>query len=172
MAMLWILVLTVFGERVCRAMTAPLAYLVFLVPFGAFTTPALQDVTAWMIELGLRFWGISYYRDGLLIQTTAGLFHVAEACAGLRFLIAALAFGALYAFVLFRSPGRRILVMVLALVVPVVSNGIRALGIVVIAEYLGSADAAAADHVIYGWGFFSAVLLLLTLAGLPFREDS
>jgi exosortase A len=172
LAMLWVLVLSVLGWRVCRAMAAPLAYLIFLVPFGAFATPLLQDVTAWMIEVGLRAWGITHYRDGLLIETTAGLFHVAEACAGLRFLIAALAFGALYAFTLFRSPGRRILVMVLALTVPVVANGIRALGIVIAAEYLGSAEAAAADHVIYGWGFFSAIILLLILAGLPFREDT
>jgi hypothetical protein len=62
--------------------------------------------------------------------------------------------------------------MGLALAVPIVANGIRAMGIVVAAEYLGSAEAAAADHVIYGWGFFSAVILLLILAGLPFREDS
>jgi hypothetical protein len=61
--------------------------------------------------------------------------------------------------------------MALALAVPVLANGVRAWGIVVLAEYLGSAEAAAADHIIYGWGFFSAIILLLILAGLPFRED-
>ncbi|HZF75788.1 MAG TPA: exosortase A, partial [Acetobacteraceae bacterium] len=171
MAMLWAAVLALLGWRVCRAMAAPLVYLVFLVPFGAFTTPLLQDVTAWLMEIAMRAWGISYWRDGLLIETRAGLFHVAEACAGLRFLIAALAFGALYAFTMFRSTGRRLLVMVLAVTVPVLANGIRAFGIVAAAQYIGSAEAAAADHLIYGWGFFSAVMLLLILAGLPFRED-
>jgi exosortase/archaeosortase family protein len=73
--------------------------------------------------------------------------------------------------VIFRSPWRRLIVMTLALVVPVLANGVRAWGIVVLAEYLGSAEAAAADHIIYGWGFFSAIILLLVLAGLPFRED-
>lgn len=172
LALIEVFILAVLGWRICRAMVAPLAYLVFLVPFGAFATPVLQDATAWMMELGLRLLGITHYRDGLLIETTAGLFHVAEACAGLRFVIAALAFGALYALTMFRSPGRRLLVMALAVVVPVLANGLRALGIVVLAEILGSAEAAAADHVVYGWGFFSAVILLLILAGLPFREDS
>ena len=167
----WTLALAVLGWRVCRAMAAPLLYLVFLVPFGAFATPALQNATAWMIELGLRALDITHHREGLLIETRAGLFHVAEACAGLRFLIAALAFGALYAVMLFRSPWRRLIVLLLALTVPVLANGLRALGIVVLAEHLGSAEAAAADHVIYGWGFFSVVILLLILAGLPFRED-
>ena len=53
MGMLWVLVLAVLGWRVSRAMAAPLLYLVFLVPFGEFATPRLQDLTAWMIEIGL-----------------------------------------------------------------------------------------------------------------------
>ncbi|WP_291298697.1 exosortase A [Elioraea sp.] len=167
-----VIVLTVLGWRFALAFAGPLAYLIFLVPFGGFAVLPLQHITAWMIDWGLDVLGITHYVDGLMIETPAGLFHVAEACAGLRFIIAALAFGALYALVIFRSPWRRLIVMALALAVPVLANGIRAGGIIVLAEYLGSAEAAAADHVIYGWGFFSAIILLLILAGLPFREDA
>ncbi|WP_372623265.1 exosortase A [Falsiroseomonas sp.] len=170
-ALLPVLVLSVLGWRVARAMAAPLAYLFFLVPFGAFTTPMLQTITARMVDLGLDVVGIPHYVDELIIETPAGTFLVAEACAGLRFLIAAIAFGALYALVMFRSPGRRLAVMALAVVVPIFANGLRALGIVVLGSYLGSAEAAAADHILYGWIFFSIVMLLLILAGLPFRED-
>jgi exosortase A len=165
------LVLACLGWRVCRAMAAPLGYLVFLVPFGAFLVPALQQVTAAMIVFGLEVLGIPHHADGLIIELAAGQFLVAEACAGLRFIIASLAFGALYALVMFKSPGRRLLVMLLAVVVPVLANGIRALGIVLLGHHLGSAEAAAADHLIYGWVFFSVVILLLVVAGLPFRED-
>lgn len=166
-----VLVLAVLGRRFVRAMAAPLAYLVFLMPFGAFAVPLLQRITARLIELGLGLTGIPHYVDGLIIETPAGLFYVAEACAGLRFSIAALAFGALYAIVIFRSPGRRLAVLALAVAVPILANGLRALGIVLLGHYLGSAEAAAADHLIYGWVFFSLVIILLILAGLPFRED-
>ncbi|MBU8536714.1 exosortase A [Falsiroseomonas tokyonensis] len=168
----WVLVLAVLGWRIALAMAAPLAYLIFLVPFGEFATPFLQDVTLRMILAGLRLLGIPFYADGLVIEIPAGTFLVAEACAGLRFLIATIAFGALYALVMFRSPGRRLLVLLLAVVVPILANGIRALGIVLLGHHLGSAEAAAADHLIYGWVFFSVVLLLLVLAGLPFRQDA
>ncbi len=171
LGIVWVLALAVLGWRVCWVMAGPLAYLIFLVPFGEFATPWLQDATLWMIVLGLRLLGISHHVDGLLIETPSGVFLVAEACAGLRFMIAALAFGGLYALVMFRSPWRRLAVMGLAVVVPLVANGLRALGIVLLGQYLGSAEAAAADHVIYGWVFFSAVLVLLVLAGLPFRQD-
>jgi exosortase A len=172
LGLLWVLVLAVLGWRVSLAFAGPLAYLVFLVPFGGFAVGPLQHITAWMIDWGLDLAGITHYVDGLMIETPAGMFHVAEACAGLRFIIAALAFGALYALVIFRSPWRRLIVMLLALAVPILANGVRAWGIIVLAEYLGSAEAAAADHIVYGWGFFSVVILLLILAGLPFREDS
>jgi exosortase A len=161
----------VLGLRFGRAMAGPLAYLVFLVPFGEFTVPWLQRVTARMIEFGLGFTGIPHYVDDIIIEIPAGTFLVAEACAGLRFLIAAIAFGALYALVMFRSPGRRLLVMVLSVVVPIVANGLRGFGLVMLGHVQGSAAAVDADHVLYGWLFFSIVLLLLILAGLPFRQD-
>ena len=171
LGLVWVLVLAVLGWRVVEAMAAPLAYLVFLVPFGEFATPFLQQLTLEMILIGLRIAGIPHHADGLVIEIPAGTFLVAEACAGLRFLIAALAFGALYALVMFRDPWRRVLVLALAVIVPLIANGFRAFGIVLMGHIMGSAEAAAADHVIYGWGFFSLVIVLLILAGLPFRQD-
>ncbi|MDB5415388.1 MAG: exosortase, partial [Rubritepida sp.] len=172
LGLVWVLVLATLGWRIGWAMAAPLAYLVFLVPFGEFATPLLQNITLEMILLGLRLFGIPHHADGMVIEIPEGVFLVAEACAGLRFLIATIAFGALYALVMFRSPWRRLMVMLLAVVVPLVANGIRALGIVLLGHHIGNAEAAAADHIIYGWGFFSVVLLLLVLAGLPFRQDA
>ena len=172
MGLLQVLAFGVVGWRLWRAMAVPLLYLVFLVPSGAFLTPALQAFTARFIEVGLGLAGIPHYADALIIEIAAGTFYVAEACAGLRFLIAAIAFGVLYACVLYRSPWRRAGFIAASIVVPVVANGFRALGIVVLGHLQGSAEAAAVDHVLYGWLFFSIVLLLLILVGLPFREDA
>src|SRR5581483_9036774 len=94
------------------------------------------------------------------------------ACAGLRFLIASIAFGTLYSCLIYRSFTRRALFMLASVIIPIIANGFRALGIVVLGHVLGSAQAAAADHILYGWLFFSIVILLLIMAGLPFREDT
>jgi hypothetical protein len=72
---------------------------------------------------------------------------------------------------MYRSPVRRAAFIAVSLVVPVIANGARGFGIVYLGHILGSAQAAAADHVIYGWVFFSAVILLLIALGLPFRQD-
>lgn len=170
-AALELLFLAVLGWRLFRALLAPLLFLVFLVPFGAFVTPALQQFTAGFIVRGLNVLGVANYATDLTIEISAGVFYVAEACAGLRFLIAAVAFGVFYALLNYRSPGRRLLFVAASIVVPVLANGVRALGIVVLGAILGSASAAAADHIIYGWVFFSVVMLLLVAGGMPFRED-
>lgn len=171
LALLEVLFLVVLGWRMFYALLAPLLYLFFLVPFGAFLTGSLQDFTAVFIDVGLSVIGIPHVSDGYVIDIPEGRYYVAEACAGLRFLIASVAFGALYAVLIYRSAWRRIGFMAASIVIPIFANGFRALGITVLGHLLGSAEAAAADHLLYGWLFFSIVILLLVLAGLPFRED-
>ena len=165
-----VLFLAVLGWRLFRTMLAPLSFLIFLVPFGAFVTPWLQAITARIIAIGLRLTGIPNYITDFTIEIPEGTFYVAEACAGLRFLIAAVAFGVFYAFLNYRSPGRRVVFIAASVIVPIFANGLRALGIVVLGHIIGSAEAAAADHIIYGWVFFSIVMLLLVVAGMPLRE--
>jgi exosortase A len=166
-----VLVLTMLGRRLWGAMAGPLLYLYFLVPFGEFLTPELQGITTFFVRHGLEILGVPAYIDGFVIEIPEGTFLVAEACAGLRFLIASTAFGCLYALLMYRSPLRRGIYILVSIIVPVIANGFRAIGIVYLGHILGSAEAAAADHVIYGWIFFSLVILLLIALGLPFRED-
>ena len=166
-----LLLIAALGFPLWWALSAAFLYLLFLVPFGAFLTPALQHFTTGFIVHGLQLLDIPVDADAFHIRIPEGMFYVAEACAGLRFLIASVAFGTLYAVTIFRSPWRRGAFIAVACVVPVVANGIRGLGIVLLGHLLGSAEAGAADHLIYGWVFFSLVILLLALAGLPFRED-
>nr|WP_294523669.1 exosortase A [uncultured Rhodopila sp.] len=166
-----LLFLAVLGRRLWWAMAGPLLYLYFLVPFGEFLTPQLQDVTTWFVRHGLDILGVPAYIDGYVIEIPQGTFFIAEACAGLRFLIASIAFGCLYALMMYRGPVRRALFIIVSILVPIVANGFRAIGIVYLGYLLNSARAAAADHIIYGWVFFSFVILLLIVLGLPFRQD-
>jgi exosortase A len=166
-----VLLLCVLGRLLFWALSPALLYLIFLVPFGAFITPRLQDFTAGFVAIGLDALQIPSRVTQYRIDIPEGQFYVAEACAGLRFLIASIAFGVLYAVTMFRSPWRRVAFIAAAVAVPVVANGVRALGIVVLGHVLGSAEAAETDHVLYGWIFFSIVILLLALSGMPFRQE-
>ncbi|RYF24286.1 MAG: exosortase [Oxalobacteraceae bacterium] len=162
----------ILGRRLFWQLSGPLLFLFFLVPFGAFLTPVLQRFTAAFSIIGLNVLGIPNFSDNFTIETPSGVFFVAEACAGLRFLIAAIAFGVFYALLNYTSPTRRACFMAASIVIPILANGIRALGIIVLGQILGSAEAAAADHIIYGWVFFTIVMLLLIAGGQLFREPT
>jgi exosortase A len=171
MTLVEIFFLSTLGWRLSYQLIGPLLYLYFLVPFGEFAVPALQGFTTSFIVHGLNLMNIPNYADGFAIEIPEGAFLVAEACAGLRFLIASFAFGCLYALLVYRSPLRRVVFVLISLIVPIIANGFRALGIVTVGHWIGNAQAATADHLLYGWLFFSVVILLQIALGLPFRED-
>ena len=93
-----------------------------------------------------------------------------EACAGLRFLIASVVFGCFFATVMYRSRIRRAFFIGLSVVLPIVANGFRAFGLILLAHLEGSGASALADHVLYGWLFFTLVTLLLIGIGTTFAE--
>jgi exosortase A len=168
--MLQVALLTILGLRVYRALLFPLLFLFFLVPTGEFLVPYLQDFTAHFVVVGLQMTGIPVYMDGVFLQIPNGNFHVAEACAGLRFLIANVAFGCVFADLVYRSYFRRALFVAICIVTPVIANGFRAYGIVILAHVTDNRVAAGADHLVYGWIFFSLVMLILIGIGLSFRD--
>jgi exosortase A len=170
LSIIQIMLLSVLGGTVYRRLLAPFLYLYFLVPSGEFLVPSLQDFTAHFSVFGLQLLGIPVFSDGVFIEVPAGKFEVAEACAGLRFLIAAIAFGVFYATEIYDSWLRRIGFMALSVVVPIIANGFRALGLIAAAQAFGSAAAVEADHVTYGWIFFSMVLVALIFIGRTFSD--
>ena len=172
MVLVQILVMATLGPRTWRVLAAPLLYLFFLVPVGDYAVPWLQLFTVHFVSLGLQLLGIPHFVDGIGIQIPEGQFLIAEACAGLRFVVASAAFGVFYACLIYVSALRRILFIAASVIVPVLANGCRALFIVVLGHELGSAQAAAVDHVLYGWTLFAIVISLLIVAGLPFRQPA
>ena len=102
--------------------------------------------------------GVPAEVDGVLIDTPAGRFIVAEACSGVKFLVAMVALGTLVAHSCFASAKRRSLFMIAAVTVPVLANGIRAWGTIYVAQSQGIEFAAGFDHIVYGWVFFALVM--------------
>ena len=168
--MIQVTVWAVLGTRAARVLLFPLAYMLFLVPFGEFLIAPLQEFTAEFVVRGVRLAGIPVFLDGLFIYIPAGTFVVAEICAGLRFLITTIALGFLVVRVFYRSAWRRVLFMSLAVVVPVIGNGIRAFAIVITAHLTDNAVAVSADHITFGLIVLGIITLCLLGIGMTFRE--
>ncbi|MEH6827411.1 exosortase A [Parasphingorhabdus sp.] len=163
-------VVTLLGPTVARGLIFPLGFSFFLVPFGEEFVPFLQMVTAKLSMIFLGWADIPAFIDGIFISTPTGYFEVAEACSGVMFLIAMVAYGALVSNVCFQSWYRRILFMIASVIVPVVANGIRAFGTIYIAHHTSLDFAVGFDHIFYGWFFFAFVLILVMAIGWPFFD--
>lgn len=141
-AMLGATVPLLLGPRVAMGVLFPLAYMASLVPLGEELVPTLQMITADITVALTRVSGIPAVIDGVFIDTPAGLFEVAEACSGVKFLIAMVAFGVLAANVCFVSWPRRIAMVAACVVVPVLANGVRAWGTIYAAQIVGAEAAS------------------------------
>lgn len=162
--------LALLGPRVAAAQLFPLGYMLALVPFGYELIPFLQTITAKLTMVLLALSKVPATIDGVFITTRFGYFEVAEACSGVKFLIAMIAYGALVSNVCFASWWRRAGFMALSLVVPVLANGVRAWGTIYIASWRGIEFAASFDHIFYGWVFFAVVMVLVMAVGWRFFD--
>lgn len=161
----------VLGTTLVRKLAFPLAFLFFAVPFGEFLVPTLIDWTADFTIAALQASGIPVYREGQHFQIPTGSWSVVEACSGIRYLIASLMAGTLYAYLTYRSPRRRLIFMGFAILVPIVANWLRAYMIVMLGHLSGNRIAVGVDHIIYGWIFFGVVIGVLFFIGSRWRED-
>lgn len=159
--------LLLLGPRIGAGLVFPLAYSLFMVPFGDELVPPLQMITAEITIALVQLSGIPARIEGVFIDTPAGLFIVAEACSGVKFLIAMVALGVLVGNVCFRSWKRRAAFMALCIAAPILANGVRAWGTIYAAQYVGVEKAAGIDHIIYGWVFFAVVIA--AVLGLSWR---
>ncbi|MES2444749.1 MAG: exosortase A [Pseudomonadota bacterium] len=156
---------SVLGPNVARALLFPLFYMFFLVPFGEFFEGPLQDITVAMVMPLLHLSGVPATVDGVLITTPNGYFEVAEACSGAKFLIAMIAYGVLVANVCYVAWPRRIAFLAMAMVVPVIANGLRAFGTIYAAWWTSVQQATGFDHIVYGWVFFGLVMVVVLALG-------
>ncbi|HEY0114432.1 MAG TPA: exosortase A, partial [Allosphingosinicella sp.] len=161
---------TLLGKAAARGLAFPIAYALFMIPFGDEFVPAMQTVTAELAMALLNLTGVPAHLEGIFITTPAGYFEVAEACAGVKFLIAMAALGALVANVCFRSWTRRGLFILTSLIVPVLANGARAWGTIYVAEGTSVDFASGFDHIVYGGIFFAVVIALIMAVAWRFFD--
>ncbi|MEQ9609792.1 MAG: exosortase, partial [Kiloniellaceae bacterium] len=138
-----------FGWEAVKRALFPLFFLIFAVPMGEEVVPFLQTITAEIAVFLLRASGIPTFHSGVLIEIPSGNFVVADVCSGARFLITTLVLGALASNLFFLSWRRRALFMLACLVVPILANGLRAYGIVLLAHLTDHDLAVTVDHILY-----------------------
>jgi exosortase len=156
-----------WGWSFLRRSFFPFWLFIFSVPLAALMLPLtfpLRMLATWLTATVANLLTIPVVRIGTQMMSPDGKFQydVAAACSGMRSLVAIFLLATVYGFVMFRSPGKRIFLMALALPLSVLGNFTRLMCIVVAAEMGGQS----AGNFVHENSFFSLVPYVPAIAGL------
>ena len=153
------LLLSLFGGVVYRRLWVPFTVLWLLVPTGQFLVPLLQTATAIGASALLPLSGFPTYHEHFVILAPHGTYEVAPGCSGLSFLLASLVVGVVFAELTYYRWQPKLLFVSGLLFLSIVGNSVRVFLIIAVAEWTGNVGDILEDHLFYGWGFFSLLLL-------------
>lgn len=165
------LVILLLGMQVFRILAFPLLFLFLMVPLPQ----SLVNIVAFPLQLIAADWAVQvlYWlripalREGNIIHLPDTTLFVAEACSGLRSLMALITLGVVFAYFFRRSWGERIIIVASAIPIAIVVNALRVTMTGILTYRFGERAAEGAVHEFQGLiTFGAAFLLLLALAQL------
>lgn len=162
--MIW----TCFGWPALRVLAFPLGFLFFMVPIpetllNIVSFPLQMQATkisTWVISL----FSIPVYREGNMLYFVQTQLEVAEACSGIRSIVALTMLSVLLAYMTNNNSGKKAFLVVCAIPVALVANILRVSGTGILAHYYGDKVARGFLHdfsglVVFVFGF--AIMFLL-----------
>jgi exosortase len=162
--------LFLLGWRCLRALLFPVLFLALMVPppyfiWAQIATP-LQEFAARTAEQSLFWLEVPVLRTGNVITLANTRLEVAEACSGLRSLMALLTTGIVFAYFFGHTAAQRIPIVLASVPIAILVNAARVAGTGWLAYHYGLEVATGYYHQLEGFGMFLVAFALLTLVGL------
>lgn len=168
-------VLLLFGFAHLRAAWASLAYLLLMIPVWDGLTERLHapfqlrsaEIGAWI----LQSIGIPAFRQGMTIALPNLTIEVARACSGVNYLVAVFALGLPLAYLYLPGVWRRVALLVSALLIAAMSNGLRVALIGTLAYLEVGSPLHGPFHVLHGL-FVAGIGYVVLFVGLRLLTPS
>jgi exosortase A len=162
------IILFLLGTPLLKKLSFPLGYLIFMIPIPSIfldrITFPLQLFASKVAAASLDLMGIPALREGNVIQLANTNLEVAEACSGIRSLIALMALAVAFAYFSQRSTFKRVLLVLSTVPIAVIANALRVSGTGILAHYYGDSMAQGFFHSFSGWLLF--VIAFICLIGV------
>ena len=152
----------------------PFVYLIFMIPLPEFIyqglSSELQLISSKIGVEVIRFFGISVFLEGNVIDLGVYQLQVAEACNGLRYLFPLMSFGFLCAAIYQGAIWHKVVIFVSTVPITILMNSFRIGVIDVLVENFGIEQAEGFLHLFEGWIVFMACVGLLFLEMWAFAK--
>lgn len=165
------LIWAILGRTIFVYLLFPLLFLFLAVPLGQSLIPILMEFTANTTVYLIKLTGIPIYQDGLNFILPSGSWSVVEECSGVRYLIATLTLGVVYAYLTYATLQKRLTFIAFCIIVPIFANSLRAFIIVMLGHFSGMKLAVGADHLLYGWVLFGIIIFIMFYIGSFWRDS-
>lgn len=156
-----VIVWAVLGNQVIRVLAFPILFISFAVPIWFPLSPVLQNLTADVVFWMIRLLNVPALRLDNMIVLPAGTLSITEACSGLRYLLAALTLGTLYAYINYSSLLARLLIVLVAAAAAVLANLLRVFIVVYLGYTTDMQHTFVHDHLSLGWYLFGGLVAIL-----------
>jgi len=145
----------------------PFWLFIFSVPMAALLTAVtfpLRLLVTWLVATAANLLTVNVERQGTLLFGPGHRYQyeVAAACSGMHSLVAIFLLATVYGFVVFRSPGKRLMLMSLALPLSILGNFTRLMFVIFAAEFGGQS----AGNFVHENTFCSLIPYVPAIAGL------
>jgi exosortase A len=158
------------GPRITRHLLLPVLFIGFALPIWSSLSVVLQQVTTDVVFWLARFSEVPVMRQDHVLILPSGQLSVEEACSGLRYLLAALTLGVLYAYLNYSRLSARVLVVLVAAAAAILANILRVFIVVYLAYVTRMQHPLVHDHLNLGWMLFGGLVFLLLLLDLGFSR--
>ena len=155
------------GWQMLRSIAFPIGYLFFMIPLPALIYYQLTfPMQLWASRLGaygLVTLGVHTVRQGNLLILPNATLEVVEACSGVRSLLSLVAAVVAYGYLAEPRTWKRCLLVVLAIPVVILSNGIRLVATGVLSFVYGPEVDSGPVHAVLGLAIFVVAFLSILL---------
>ncbi len=154
-----------WGVRVVRCSWFAFVYLLFAIPVPRLIyvglSQDLQLLSSWLGVLPFDLIGVTYFRQGNVIDLGTYQLQVAEACSGLRYLFPLMGFSFLVAYLFETAFWKRAVLFLSAIPLTILANALRLTLIGFTVDRWGIEMAEGLLHDFEGWTLFAFCLLAL-----------
>jgi exosortase A len=163
------IVLFLLGKQFYRAVLFPILFLIFMIPIPSIfmdrITFPMQLFASSVAARSLDLIGIPVLREGNILHLANTSLEVAEACSGIRSLMALLALSIIFAYFTQKETWKRIVLVLSTFPIAILANAARVSGTGILAHYYGDSVAQGFFHGFSGWILFVVAFICLFVVG-------
>jgi exosortase len=169
------------GWAALRAVSFPLAYLIWMIPipvivYNQLTFP-LQLLASRLAASSLEVFQIPVLRDGNILIMSNYSVEVVEACSGIRSLVSLMAIAVAFGHLVSPRFSMRATLCLLMIPIAILTNALRIMGAAILARHYGPHAAEGFLHEFSGWIIFIGAFVLMlgcyaVLRRLPYFQGA